>query len=358
MRIENSAISMTSKSTTIKLYEREESLKTWNNNNRSNFDNPKRLSNLLLSPSLDTLELSDKAKAMISKHTPKLQNVSPSDAICLELSDKDKLKILAVQKMIEMLTGKKINFFIPEKLNMSNFKPIKININPQPINTNGWALEYNFRQSYYEREEMSFSSKGIVKISDGREIDFSLNLTMRREFYSENVINIRAGDAIKVDPLIINFNNSVPLLTNQKFNFDIDSDGSLDQISSLAPGNGFLTLDINGDGIVNNGKELFGPNTGNGFSELSKYDSDKNNWIDENDEIFNKLRIWIKDEQGNDVLFALGEKGIGAIYLGNISTAFDLKDSQNNLQGSVNRSGIYLKEKGTSGIIQHIDIAV
>ena len=354
MRIESSAISMTSKSNSIKLYKREESLRTWND--KSNSENSKKISDLLLSSNLDIFELSDEAKAMLSTHTPQLQNVKLDDAACLELSDKDKLKILAVQKMIEALTGKKINFVIPKKLNLTDFKPINVKI--QPIPRNGWGLEYNLQQSYYEQEEMAFTSKGIVKTSDGREIDFSLNVNISREFYSENEINIRAGDAIKIDPLVINFSDSVPLLTNEKFSFDIDSNGSLEQISTLAPGNGFLALDLNGNDKVNNGSELFGPNTGDGFSELSKYDFDGNNWIDENDEIFNKLRIWTKDEKGNDVLFALGQKGIGAIYLGNISTPFDMKDQQNNLEGSVSKSGIYLKEKGTVGVIQHIDMAV
>ena len=38
---------------------------------------------------------------------------------------------------------------------------------------------------------------------------------------------------------------------------------------------------------------------------------DGNGWIDEKDEIFNRLRIWTKDESGNDKLVALGVAGIG-----------------------------------------------
>ena len=61
------------------------------------------------------------------------------------------------------------------------------------------------------------------------------------------------------------------------------SDGRKDNISFVQPGSGFLAVDKNNDGKINNGKELFGPNTGNGFDELAKYDSDGNQWIDESD---------------------------------------------------------------------------
>jgi hypothetical protein len=110
----------------------------------------------------------------------------------------------------------------------------------------------------------------------------------------------------------------------------LDCDGETEQISFAGNGSGFLSLDINGDGVINNGSELFGPQSGNGFEELAQYDNDNNGWIDESDSIYEKLRIWSKDGNGNDYLFALGEKGIGAIYLGNIGTEFNITDNQNN----------------------------
>jgi hypothetical protein len=45
------------------------------------------------------------------------------------------------------------------------------------------------------------------------------------------------------------------------------------------------------DGRVNDGRELFGPITGDGFAELAAYDDDGNNWIDENDGIYDNLSI-------------------------------------------------------------------
>ena len=138
----------------------------------------------------------------------------------------------------------------------------------------------------------------------------------------------------------------------------MDSNGTADQISFAGSGSGFLALDKNSDGKINDGNELFGPQSGNGFSELGKYDSDNNGWIDENDSIFNNLRIWTKDSEGNDKLFALGEKGIGAIYLGNIDTNFKMKNQDNDSQGEIQSTGIFVKENGSVGTVQHIDLTI
>jgi hypothetical protein len=103
---------------------------------------------------------------------------------------------------------------------------------------------------------------------------------------------------------------------------------------------------------VNDGRELFGPQTGNGFAELASYDADHNGWIDENDPVFSKLRIWTQDR-----LFTLSEKGIGAIATSSAETPFALKDGATSLQGNIRSSGIYLSENGAAGTIQQVDLA-
>ena len=248
-----------------------------------------------------------------------------------------------------------------EKLELQSGNP-EINIQAAPAGNavqqrQGWGLEYNYHESYYEQEKMSFAAQGIIRTAGGREIDFSVQLNLSREFASQLDINIKAGDAA-VDPLVINFGGSAPELTDTKYNFDLDADGVADQISFVGPGSGFLALDINEDGQINNGRELFGPGSGDGFAELAEYDEDGNQWIDENDPVYDRLRIWTKDAEGNDVLFALGQKGIGAIFLGSVSTPFDMKDAGNNSLGKVRGSGIYLNENGSAGTIQQIDLTI
>ncbi len=206
-------------------------------------------------------------------------------------------------------------------------------------------------------EKVSFFTHGTVKTADGKEIAFSIKLNITREFAANHEGMIKDGDAA-IDPLAINFGGNAPELTESKFLFDLDCDGKGDLISFIRPGSGFLALDANNDGQINNGRELFGPTSGNGFTELACHDSDGNGWIDENDEIYHRLRIWSADEKGNHALMALGQVGVGAIFLGSISTPFGIKDGGNKLLGRLRKTDVFLYENGSAGTIQHIDLVV
>ena len=145
-------------------------------------------------------------------------------------------------------------------------------------------------------------------------------------------------------------------MTGQRFAFDLNADGQTEQINFVAPGSGFLVFDRNQDGKVNNGSELFGPTTNNGFQELAALDDDRNGWIDESDAAFDRLQVWTRDGAGTDRLQSLGEAGVGAIGLGNIATPFDIKNNANQLLGQIRSSGIVLQESGAAGTIQQIDL--
>jgi hypothetical protein len=55
---------------------------------------------------------------------------------------------------------------------------------------------------------------------------------------------------------------------------------------------------------------------------------------------------------------SLTEAGVGALFLGSQSTEFSLKDNQQQLQGQVRQTGVFLRENGTAGTLQQIDLAV
>lgn len=218
--------------------------------------------------------------------------------------------------------------------------------------------------SYEEQENTEFATKGKVVTADGREIEFNLGLEMSRRFeeyyYDQNDIYAYTSSLPSnlVDPLVINLDSNIANVSDQKFMFDIDADGILDSISQLNSGSGYLALDKNGDGIINDGSELFGTKSGNGFADLAAYDDDGNGWIDENDAIWSKLLIWTKDEHGKDVLYHLKDKGVGAICLESVDTEFSLKSLKNNaLNGKIRKTGMFLYENGTAGTVQHLDIA-
>ena len=208
-----------------------------------------------------------------------------------------------------------------------------------------------------EAEDTAFTTKGTVRTSDGREISFNVNVGMSRRFQQYYQEEFQQASVDLCDPLVINLDTDVAELSDQTFYFDIDGDGELDEISQLGAGSGYLALDKNGDGIINDGNELFGTSSGNGFADLAKYDEDGNGWIDENDAIWDKLKIWCKDENGNDVLYRLADKGVGAICLQNVATDFALKGQEGQTKGAIRNTGVFLYENGNVGTVQHVDVA-
>lgn len=210
---------------------------------------------------------------------------------------------------------------------------------------------------YEERENTSFDTKGIVRTADGREIEFNLSLEMSRSFeaYYENTYQEKM--VTFTDPLVINLDGNIADLQDQKFYFDLDADGEREYISKLGKGSGYLALDKNNDGIINDGNELFGTKSGDGFSDLIVYDEDGNGWIDENDAIWEKLKIWTTDENGNDVLYTLKEAGVGAICLQRANTNYSITNLTNETKGAIRSTGIFLYENGGVGTIQHLDLA-
>jgi len=268
------------------------------------------------------------------------------------------LSMEIIRRMVKEITGEDLQLFSP-----SDLQDQADNIEyqePQPPTQGGESnLVYQQSLSYFEAEVTTFSAEGSIKTKDGQSIDFSVSLSMSRMFYAESNLSLTVGEGKKTDPLVINFEGTAAELSTTSFQFDIDANGSLDQIATLKSNSGMLALDKNQDGNINDGSELFGAKTGNGFNELAAYDEDGNRFIDAGDSIYNKLRIWQRHGDGSQRLFALGEKNIGAIFLGHLSTPFELKATDNNRSlGDVASSGLYFTEQGQVGSVQQINFTV
>ena len=287
-------------------------------------------------------------------------------------------KLLLIRAIIEAITGKSIKFVGESAANQSDkansTTPTMANI-ANIANANGgeviavssgntaFGLRYNSNEVIKENETTNFSASGIIKTADGKEIQFQCDLSMQRSFYMDNSTEIFMGASTDrkslCDPLIINFAGTAAELKNTTFAFDLNADGSAENIQELAAGSAFLVLDKNKDGKINNGNEMFGTQSGDGFADLSVYDEDGNGWIDENDSVYNSLGVWNNSAYGGKIR-SLKEAGIGAIYLQNANTEFSIKDkTTNELQGQIRKTGIFLNEKnGNIGTIQHVDLAI
>ena len=158
------------------------------------------------------------------------------------------------------------------------------------------------------------------------------------------------------DPLVVNFGADAASLRSQRFSFDLQGNGQAVDMPLLGRGSGFLVLDALDGGRVASGRQLFGPASGDGFADLAAYDDDGNGWIDENDAVFSRLRIWARDAAGQDKMLTLLESNVGALYLGRVETPFAIKDSGNELQGQVRATGLFLREDGGAGTMQQVDL--
>jgi len=301
---------------------------------------------------------------------PAVDVAAPASEVDARAEDIGELKVILLRLLVEHLTGRKVEVIDAGQLAASaaDAEPpaelseaaARLGSTPSPTagsDRAGWGAMYSLEEVHYESEASRFTAQGIVHTADGKEIRLALELNMSREFASQTRLSVRAGDALK-DPLVINFNGNAAQLAQTTFQFDLDADGTADAMRFVAPGSGFIALDRNGDGRINDGRELFGAQSGNGFADLARYDDDGNGWIDQKDAVFDRLRVWTRDGDGKERLQGLLQQGVGALYLGNAETPFALKDGANALQGAVRASGLYLREDGGAGTLQQIDLVV
>ena len=309
-----------------------------------------------------------------------LRKLQKSGSLNMEMSDEYRMKLELLKRLFQMLTRGRalddngnLTQDSPEILDLrspsyrigtessSTSASVK-SLGSISIGTGGsgttWQRVTATSGFVSESESTTFASSGMVKTQDGRSIDFNIEVSMSRAFTSQ-INTLTTQNYIKTDPLVINLDTDIGSVTDQKFLFDLDSDGEEEEISFAGKGSGFLALDRNGDGRIGDGSELFGTKSGDGFKDLAAFDEDGNGWIDENDSIYSKLKVWTKDEAGNDYLINLKDADVGAIYLDNADTQFSLKDGNNRLNGEIKKTGIYLHEStGAAGTLNHVDLAV
>ncbi len=255
------------------------------------------------------------------------------------------IKTKIIKILIEKLTGKKIKTV--------SLKDILSPKNAENLSIPEFAAQLTYEKFSFKSQQVDFKAHGVIKTKSGREINFQLSFSLKKEQIDYSKVNIKSGSVALVDPLVINLNGDLQnILSDSRFEFDLDSDGKNEKIPFLSDGSGFIVFDKNQNGKIDNGAELFGASTGNGFYELSQFDTDKDGWIDEDDKYFNRLKVWLKNEN-SDRTVSFKELGIGAIYLSPVLTEFSFED-----KGFLRKSSIYLKENGNVGIVSKIDFTV
>lgn len=111
-----------------------------------------------------------------------------------------------------------------------------------------------------------------------------------------------AGMAIVYDPLVLDLDGDGFELLSVKDGvyFDEDAKGLTEKTEWVSADDALLAIDLNGDGIINDGSELFGTSTlladgtraENGFAALAQYDENQDGRIDAQDAVFSQLTVW------------------------------------------------------------------
>ena len=137
--------------------------------------------------------------------------------------------------------------------------------------------------------------------------------------------------------------------------FDIDATGRQTQVGWVGGGDALLVRDLNGNGSIDDGRELFGGATqlanghraGDGFRALAELDGNGDGKVDAADKAFGELRLWV-DANADGItdageLKGLVDMGVTALNL-DFSKGTDMDNG--NLLGLV---GSYTGSDGSHG---------
>jgi serine-aspartate repeat-containing protein C/D/E len=147
-------------------------------------------------------------------------------------------------------------------------------------------------------------------------------------------------------PLAVDLNgDGIKTLSIDKgVKFDLLNTGSKSNVGWISGKDGLLAIDNNGNGQIDNGKELFGGGVGDGFAKLDSFDTNRDGVVSASDQGFDSLKIW-QDRNSNGVtdrgeLQALSVFGIESLNVEHIAynKAAELDKKGNILgeRGSVN----------------------
>ncbi|MFZ9759776.1 MAG: hypothetical protein ACO3CJ_10030, partial [Burkholderiaceae bacterium] len=158
--------------------------------------------------------------------------------------------------------------------------------------------------------------------------------------------------ALYASPLVLDMNgNGIQTQSIGKgVRFDLDADGRPEAAGWVAGGDGLLVRDLNADGVINSGAELFGSATRlpdgtvakDGFEALAALDSNADGKVDAGDAGFGSLKVWVDSDADGQTdqgeLKGLSELGISSISVQAKATSSFNEGNWIGLEASFERS--------------------
>ncbi len=190
-------------------------------------------------------------------------------------------------------------------------------------------------------------------------------------YYAGKAVNNLADDitrwftAAMKDPLVLDLDgNGINTVADDgSIRFDFDGDGIRTGTGWISPGDGLLVFDRNGNGMIDNGQELFGSDTIkhngqlalDGFDALRDLDSNGDGYFDMRDDMFSQVMVWQDLNQDGiaqpDELKSLKDAGVASIDL-----TSHIANTTNNGNIIVATSS-FVRDDGTTGLVGELDLA-
>nr|WP_254082099.1 Ig-like domain-containing protein [Devosia sp. WQ 349K1] len=156
------------------------------------------------------------------------------------------------------------------------------------------------------------------------------------------------------DPVILDLDNNGYTFTTlgEGATFDLDADGQKDKLAWNSSADGILAYDLNGNGAIDDGSELFTPwfnggNHANGSAALTTLDTNGDGVVDANDEAFDNLSIW-QDLNGNGITDEGELKSLAYHGITSLSASTNAVNETIDGQGVIGE-GTFTRANGSTG---------
>jgi uncharacterized repeat protein (TIGR01451 family) len=212
------------------------------------------------------------------------------------------------------------------------------------IDPGSYALQFDKSNVIYNGVNMNAWKWGVKNVGTNDAIDSDVNgdgvsttnVTKTDLFTLTSGQSDQTRDAT-ITPIVIDLNgDGIHTISRAAStgSFDLFGNGTAIKSGWISGSDGFLAIDKNGNGKVDDISELFGGNAkGAGFAQLAAYDSNGDGLVDAKDAHFADLRVW-QDVNGNHQtdageLMTLAQAGVSSLTVAHTDLPF--VDAQDNL---------------------------
>ncbi|BFM10658.1 hypothetical protein R50072_08110 [Simiduia litorea] len=224
----------------------------------------------------------------------------------------------------------------------------------EPVQRSLVALNVDRAVLVIDEREASLVAFSIDLTLDGNRVAGALRVQQSRTQHIE--VSASAASIEKfLDPLVLNFNGPLALAEGS-VQFDLDGDGHMDLLPNLVSDSYLLAWDKNANGHIDDGAEVVGALSGNGYADLRALDDNGDGFLSAADAGFQQLRLWRPSAQG--IGLALDARAVQAIFIGSIDSPFTLQAERGGaVLGRVRQSSFFVADNRVQ-LSQQVDFRV